>query len=114
MKTASVCKHYVLLVILAIGILSPLQAQNPEAQFQQGLIKEEGEGSLLEAIEIYSEVVKDESAERSLQANAMLHMGLCYEKLGRQEASKTYRNLINNYPEQAETVKMAREKLSLL
>ena len=114
MKTASVCKHYVLLVILAIGILSPLQAQNLEAQFQQGLIKEEGEGSLLEAIEIYNEVAKDESAGRFLQAEALLHMGLCYEKLGRTEAQKTFRNLINNFPDQVETVKIAEEKLSML
>ena len=114
MKTSTVSKLSALLVILAIGILSPLQAQNPEAQFQQGLIKEEGEGSLLEAIDIYNEVAGDESAGRSLQAEALLHVGLCYEKLGRTEAEKTYRNLIQNFPDQAEAVKVAREKLALL
>ena len=114
MKTASVCKHYILLVILAIGILSPLQGQTPEAQFQQGLMKEEGEGSLQEAIDIYIKVASDESVERPLQATALLHMGLCYEKLGRTEARKTYQYIIQNYPDQPETVKVAREKLSLL
>ncbi len=114
MKTSSVCKHYILLVILAIGIQCPLLAQNPEALFQQGLIKEEGEGSLQEAIDIYIKVASDESVERPLQANALLHMGLCYEKLGRTEAQKTYRYIVNNYPDQAETVKIAREKLALL
>jgi len=114
MKTSTVSKLSALLVILAIGILCPLQAQNPEAQFQQGLMKEEGEGSLQEAIDIYSEVAADEAAGRPLQAEALLHMGLCYEKLGRTEAQKTYRNLINNYPDQPETVKVAREKLALL
>ena len=114
MKTASVCKHYILLVILAIGILSPLQAQNPEAQFQQGLMKEEGEGSLQEAIDIYIKVASDESVERPLQANALLHIALCYEKLGRTEARKTYQYSVQNYPDQPETVKVAREKLALL
>ena len=50
MKTASLCKHSILLVFLATGILSPLRAQNPETRFQQGLIEEEGEGSLQEGI----------------------------------------------------------------
>ena len=36
MKTSTVCKLVAVLVILALGILSPLQAQSPEAQFQQG------------------------------------------------------------------------------
>ncbi len=114
MKTSTASKLIALLVILAIGILSPLQAQTPEGQFQQGLIKEEGEGSLLEAIDIYAKVASNESAGRSLQANALLHIGLCYEKLGRTEAEKTYRNLISQFPDQAETVKVAREKLSAL
>ncbi|RLD94990.1 MAG: hypothetical protein DRJ29_04330, partial [Bacteroidetes bacterium] len=114
MKTSTVCKLSALLVILTIGTLSPLQAQNPEALFQQGLIKEEGEGSLQEAIDIYIKVASDESVERPLQANALLHMGLCYEKLGRAEAQKTYRYIVNNYPDQPETVKVAREKLALL
>lgn len=114
MKTASVSKLSALLVILAIGILSPLQAQNPEAQFQKGLMKEEGEGSLQEAIEVYNEVAVDESAGRPLQAKALLHIGLCYEKLGKEEATNTYRNIINNFPDQTETVKVAREKLALL
>lgn len=114
MKPSTVCRLLAIQVILAVGILSPIQAQNPEAQFQQGLMKEEGEGSLLEAIDIYNEVAGDESAGRSLQAEALLHMGLCYEKLGRTEAQKTYRNLIQNYPDQTETVKIAEEKLSLL
>jgi len=114
MKTSTICKLLALLVILAIGILSPLQAQTPEAKFQQGLIKEEGEGSLQEAIDIYIKVASDESVERPLQANALLHMGLCYEKLGRTEAQKTYQYIIQNYPDQPETVKVAREKLALL
>ena len=103
-----------MLVILAIGIQCPLLAQNPEALFQQGLIKEEGEGSLQEAIDIYIKVASDESVERPLQANALLHIGLCYEKLGRTEARKTYQYIIQNYPDQPETVKVAREKLALL
>ena len=114
MKTSHVIKLFALLGILVIANPEPAPAQKPEEQFQKGLIKEEGEGALLEAIEIYAEVAEDESAERSLQAKALLHVGLCYEKLGRQEAEKTYRKIINQFPDQTETVKVASEKLFLL
>lgn len=114
MKTSSVIKLFALLGILVIAIPEPVLAQKPEEQFQKGLIKEEGEGALLEAIDIYNEVAEDESAKRSLQAKSLLHVGLCYEKLGKQEAERTYRKIINQFPDQTETVKVAREKLSLL
>lgn len=114
MKTSFVCRLSLLLAILAIGTLSPLQAQSPEAEFQQGLMKEEGEGSLLEAIDIYTAVAENEAAERPLRAEALLHIGLCYEKLGRQEAQAAYRKIVNNFPEQTETVRIASQKLSYL
>ncbi len=114
MKTSRVIKLFALLGILVIANPDPAPAQKPEEQFQKGLIKEEGERSLLEAIDIYNEVAEDESADRSLQAKALLHIGLCYEKLGMKEAQKAYRKIINKFPEQTETVKVASIKLSLL
>ena len=71
-----------------------LQAQNVEKLFQQGLIQEEGEGNLEEAITIYNTIAKDVSADRKLRAKALLHVGICYEKLGNQNARKTYQKLI--------------------
>ncbi len=112
MKTSSVIKLFVFLGILVITIPEPAIAQKPEENFQNGLIKEEGEGELLEAIDIYAEVAEDESAERSLRAKALLHIGLCYEKLGKQEARNAYRKIISQFPEQTGTVTVAREKLS--
>lgn len=112
MKTSSVIKLFVFLGILVITFPEPTIAQKPEENFQQGLIKEEGEGALLEAIDIYNEVAANEAAERSLRAKALLHIGLCYEKLGKQEARNAYRKVINQFPEQTGTVTVAREKLS--
>jgi tetratricopeptide (TPR) repeat protein len=114
MKNSHVTMLFALLGILVFAYPEPAQAQKPEEQFQKGLIKEEGEGALLEAIAIYNVVAEDGFAERSLQAKALLHVGLCYEKLGKQEAQKTYRNIISQFPDQTETVKVAREKLSAL
>jgi Tol biopolymer transport system component len=112
MKTSHAIKLFALLGILVFTCPEPAQAQKPEEQFQKGLIKEEGEGALLEAIDIYNEVASNEAAERSLRAEALLHVGLCYEKLGKQEAQNAYRKIIDQFPEQTGTVTVAREKLS--
>ena len=49
-----------------------------------------------------------------MQAKALLHVGLCYEKLGREEATKAYQRLVDNYPAQKGEVAIARERLSHL
>ena len=77
-------------------------------------MKEEGEGKLPEAIEIFNSIVEDSNADEALQAKALLHVGLCYEKLGKQEATKAYQKLVNNFPGQKNEVAIARERLSRL
>ena len=53
MKTLAVIRLLALLLILVAGILTPSYSQSPEQLFQKGLMKEEGEGNLQEAIDIY-------------------------------------------------------------
>ena len=89
-------------------------SQIPSQLFQQALLKENGEGDLKSAVAIYKNIVGDETADRSLRANAQLHIGICYEKLGLQKAQMAYQKVVDNYPEQTEAVKIANEKLSLL
>lgn len=43
-----------------------------------------------------------------------MHLGMCYEKLGNQEAVKTYKRLVTNFPEQKNQVAIARERLARL
>lgn len=88
MKTSSLLSLLILMVILLAGSVLPSFSQESEKLFQKGLIKEEGEGSLNEAIDLYNQVVEDASAERSLRAKALLHVGICYEKLGQEKAKK--------------------------
>jgi len=114
MKTSTISKLLTLLLILVLGNFTPLFSQSPEELFQKGMIKEEGEGSLQEAINIYNEVVENVSAERSLRAKALLQIGLCYEKLGKNEAIKSYQKLINNFADQNDIVAIGKEKLSQL
>lgn len=114
MKTSTISKLLTLLLMLVIGNSMPLFSQSPEELFQKGMIKEEGEGSLQEAIDIYNEVVKNVSAERSLRAKALLQVGLCYEKLGKNEAIKSYEQLISDFSDQGDIVAIGRMKLSQL
>src|SRR4030067_2738492 len=101
-----------------LGILVPGKAavsqQTAGELFEKALYVEEGQGDLQKAIGLYQDIVKrfPEGAEDA--AKATLHIGLCYEKLGLKEAEKAFQKVITDFPEQAEAVKLAREKLSLL
>lgn len=114
MKFSSHILQFVLPLILCMGFISPVLAQETEKLYQKGLVKEEGEGSLQEAIDIYMQVVDDASAERSLRAQALLHVGICYEKLGQEKAKLTYEKLISDYADQEEIVALGKKKLAYL
>ena len=113
-------KRHPLLLFLALAVLlhtvctSESLAQDAEKTFNQGLVKEEGEGSLQEAIDLYSRVADDPSAERSIRARALLHVGICYEKLGETNAEAAYRKLIKDFSDQKDVATIGRRKLANL
>ncbi|MQY56854.1 tetratricopeptide repeat protein, partial [bacterium] len=118
MKKYSIPKKSLILIAVLISLLITLSLvsnalQNGYDLFQKALAKERGEGNLEEAISLYKKVV-DEASDESLAAKAQLRIGICYEKLGRKEAQKAFQKVIDNYPSQTETVKVAKEKLSIL
>lgn len=82
--------------------------------FEKALYIEEGQGDLQKAINFYQKILKQFPKDREIAAKAQLHIGLCYEKLGLKEAQKAYQKVVDNYPEQTEAVKIAKEKLSIL
>jgi len=101
------------ILILAFASSASIQ-QSAEQLYQSGIYKEEVEGQLEKAIEIYQAIVKQFPGNREIAAKAQLHIGLCYEKLGFKEAQNAFQKVVENYPEQAEAVRVAREKLSNL
>jgi Tol biopolymer transport system component/tetratricopeptide (TPR) repeat protein len=103
-----------LVIAFIIGGTTLSFPQSPEQLFQKGLIEEEGEGDLNEAIDIYNKIVENPKVVKSLQAKALLHVGFCYEKLGKVEAAKIYHRLVNNYSTQKNEVAIAQERLSYL
>ena len=88
--------------------------QIPEELFEKALYMEEAQGDLQKAIELYEQILKQLPENRGIAAKAQLHIGLCYEKLGLQEAPKAYQKVLDDFPDQKEVVKMAQEKLSVL
>lgn len=108
-------------IAVVVSLLIPLSLDSSALQngydlFQKALAKERGEGNLEEAISLYQKVIA-ETKDESLAAKAQLRIGICYEKLGQKKAKlaqNAFQKVIDNYPGQTETVKVAKEKLSNL
>jgi len=106
--------NLILIAALIVAVNNHSIAQTPEQLYQKGLMKEEGEGALQDAIDLYSQVADNLNVEQSLRAKALLHIGMCYEKLGTKEAVKAYQRLVNNFPAQKSEVSVVMERLSRL
>jgi Tol biopolymer transport system component len=82
--------------------------------FEKAKFTMETKGDLNGAIDMFNEIIKKYPKEREYAAKSQLYIGLCYEKLGLEEAQKAYRKVLDNYPEQKQEVAMARENLNRL
>jgi Tol biopolymer transport system component len=113
-------KNFLLVIILATALVlvpayfAAQRAQSAEALLGAALHQEEVEGNYEAAIETYKKLLAEYPDNRPMAARAQLRIGMCYEKLGLKEAPKAFQKVIENYPEQVEAVKMAKEKLSIL
>jgi tetratricopeptide (TPR) repeat protein len=102
----------VALVALSAAVRS--QVSTGHAVFEQALAKERVEGNLLDAIRLYERVVAEFASDRSLASRALMQSGLCYEKLGRDEAVRAYERLLRDFADQPEAVAQARARLAAL
>ena len=109
--------RFIVIFVMTFSILVFLSAniqQNAEHLYQSGIYKEEVEGELEKAIEVYERIIKDFPENESTAAKALYHIGMCYEKLGKQEAQKAYQRLIEEYPGQVQEVNLAKARLASL
>jgi len=105
----------VVAMLLACLLSAPaLLSQGASALFEQGLIKENAEGTLKEAIAIFGRIAGDTTADAAIRAKAQLHVGICYEKLGDAQARGAYERLIADFPQQTSEVTAARARLAAL
>jgi len=102
------------LALVVAFVLAGAGQQNAEQLYKTGLYEEEVGGDLQKAIGTYQDILKRFPDSRGIAAKAQLHIGLCYDKLGTSEAEKAFQKVIDNYPEQSDAVREAKEKLSLL
>ena len=110
MKALNLIAAVVVLVFAAVP--QPVSAQD-QAAFEKALLLEEAQARYQEAISAY-QVIVDGSEDPALAAQAQLHIGICYEKLGLEQAKLAYQKVIDDYPAQTEIVVLAKEKLSRL
>lgn len=112
--------RFILSLVLAasLGILLPGKAavsqQTAGELFEKALYLEEGQGDLQKAIGLYQDIVKRFPANRDVAAKALLHIGICYEKLGKTEARSAYNRLLRDYGDQLQLAKEARSRLAQL
>ena len=102
---------------MAIGlILGNYQAfaQTAEELLSKGIRLEEVKGELEKAIEVYQTIVASFPENRPVAAKSLLHIGLCYEKLGRHEAQKAYWRLIREFADQQNQVAEAQARLAAI
>jgi Tol biopolymer transport system component len=105
----------VVVMLLACLLSAPmLLSQGAPALFEQGLLKENAEGTLNEAIAIFGRIAGDKTADPAIRARAQLHVGICYEKLGDAQARGAYERLIADFPQQMSEVAAARARLAAL
>ncbi len=109
---------WVLGLVLTAFFLVPMQEalsqESADELYEAAVFKKEAEGDLQGAIQIFLKVIAKFPENRKVAAKAQLQIGICYEKLGTKEAEKAFQKVIDNYPEQSEEVKIAKEKLSLI
>jgi Tol biopolymer transport system component len=115
-------KNVTFILIITVVLAGVLLSANPSMQQSRSaevllgtaLNQEEVEGNLEEAIKTYQQILAEYSDNRPLAAKALLHMGRCYEKLGKDEARKAYERLVRDYADQSEQAKLARARLTAL
>jgi len=104
-----------MLLVLALGFAAKAAAQQTADElYQAALYQEEVQGDLQNAITIYQRILSEHASSRPVAAKAQLHIGICYETLGLQEAQQAYQRVVANYGEQAEVVSQARARLAAL
>ena len=105
-------------LVLAVSLLSAGQtaekSQSADVLLGAALHQEEVEGNLEAAIQTYKKLLADYPDNRPIAARALLQMGHCYEKLGKEGARNAYERLVRDYADQSEAAAQARTRLAAL
>lgn len=100
-----------LFVITSITIA---QQNKAEQLYQKAVFEMEGKGNYTKAIESFTLVMTKFPKEKATAAKALLNIGRCYEKLGKNEATKAYERILKEFKDQPQIVAEARTRLATL
>ncbi|WP_372364648.1 tetratricopeptide repeat protein [Candidatus Uabimicrobium sp. HlEnr_7] len=107
--------HYAL-ILYTISICAFVFAQNLtlEIEYEKAISLEEVHGHLEEAIEIYQKIIASSEANDDLQSRCLLHLALCFEKLGVDEKAREYYNKIkDNFSHMRPVFQITERQLSI-
>ena len=104
------------LAVLASASLAATAQSNDQADalLREAMHVEISDGDLERAIELYRTIVERHGNARPVAAQALLRIGMSYEKLGMLEARAAFEELLSDYGDQADAVAEARSRLASL
>jgi Tol biopolymer transport system component len=107
---------WLFMILISLVAVKPILAQqapiDPSVLLEAGIEKQDVEGDLKSAMDIYQKVFSDTSAPRDVRARALLRLAGCDEKLGRQ-ARQIYEQIVRDFGDQPAAAQ-ARKRLALL
>jgi len=105
----------IIFIILTTIILSSFQTQQDhKVLFEKAKYTMETKADLKAAIDLFETLIKNYPNEKEYVAKSLLYQGMCYERLGNQEAIKKYQQLVQKYPGQKNEVALAEKRLNYL
>lgn len=102
------------ITLVILTSITTAQQNKAEKLYQQGIYEMEGKGDYAKAIESFNRVLTQFPREKVTGAKALLNIGRCYEKLGKNEAQKAYERIIREFKDQTQVVAEARMRLAVL
>jgi tetratricopeptide (TPR) repeat protein len=108
-------KRFPLSLFFLLFSFSVIMAQTTHVElFERAKYTMETKGDLQGAIQQFEEIIVQYPTEKEYAAKSQFYIGLCYEKLGYEQAKKAFEKVIDNYPAETEVVNLAKEKLSVI
>jgi Tol biopolymer transport system component len=101
-----------LAALLSVSQIFGQVNRTADVQFKAAQHKEEVEGDIKGAIEVYKKLA--EGKDRSIAAKALLQLARCYEKLGQADAQKTYERILRDFNDQKTTAAEARVRVTAM
>ncbi len=95
-----------IIVFIAVLLTTAISQTSPEYKilFEKAKFTMETKGDMNGAINLFNDIIKKYPKEREYSAKSQLYIGLCYEKLGADEARKAYELVVSEYNDQSDIV----------